>query len=377
MKKIGVLRANALGDVIVTTPAFYALKKAYPEAELVLLGRNPHKELFEGRESPVNRVIPLPHSLQFDRPLERTDEIDALIDSLRSEAFDLIVQLHGGGRHSNGFVKLLGPKVSLGPRTPDASELSISSTYNLYQHEVTRHLEILRRFGIETELVAPRLSYSSQDLKRGREYLAELRATKKVILLNPGAKDPRRRWPIDAFAEVARRYQDEGFDVLVNSGPDEVELAEALRRLAPGIHVVTPTLKELIGLILHSEFIVSNDTGTMHLALALKRPTVCLFWFRNVIGYAPLDSEHSRVLVSWNSTCSVCGKNCSEGPCDHEDSLIKDISTEAVHTAIEDLTQRSQHGGENRSRSFDRGTSGQNLYSRNQERTDQGYAQAH
>jgi len=57
IQKIAVLRANALGDFIVTLPALHAIRKAYPNAELVLLGRPWHKEFLVPQRSPVDRVL--------------------------------------------------------------------------------------------------------------------------------------------------------------------------------------------------------------------------------------------------------------------------------------------------------------------------------
>lgn len=363
MRKIGVLRANALGDVIVSIPALSALRGAYPDAEIVLLGRKSHQELFEDREAPVNRVISLPQSLQFDRPMNLVEH-EELIEELRSEAFDLLIQLHGGGRHSNRFVKLLGPKTSIGAKTEEADDLDISCPYNHFQHEGTRQLEILSHLGVPSASLRPSITFTEEDFERGGAFLESLAISGSVILLNPGAKDSRRRWPAEKFGEVAQKYIDEGHAVLVNIGPGEEDIAIRMKKSAPSCHIISPSLKDLIGLILHSKLVVSNDTGTMHLALALRRPTVSLFWFRNLIGYGPMDSTNSRVLVSWNTQCQTCGVVCCEDPCSHEESLISDIDVNSVTNAMDEFIQRSFYaGGENRSRSFDWRITGQNFYS--------------
>ena len=61
VRKIAVLRANALGDFIFILPALEALRAAYPEAEIVLLGRPWHAEFVESRPMPVDRAVVIPH----------------------------------------------------------------------------------------------------------------------------------------------------------------------------------------------------------------------------------------------------------------------------------------------------------------------------
>src|SRR5690348_1718880 len=114
INKIAVVRANALGDYIFALPALDALRAAYPAAEIVLLGAPWHAQFLTGRPGPVDRVIALP-------PLPVTDP--AFLAALRAERFDMAVQLHGGGRHSNRLVADLGARVTAGLRAEDAPPL--------------------------------------------------------------------------------------------------------------------------------------------------------------------------------------------------------------------------------------------------------------
>jgi ADP-heptose:LPS heptosyltransferase len=57
VKKIAVLRANALGDLIFVLPALQALRDHYPLAEIVYLGKRWHGEYLSERPSPVNRAV--------------------------------------------------------------------------------------------------------------------------------------------------------------------------------------------------------------------------------------------------------------------------------------------------------------------------------
>ena len=125
IRKIAVLRANALGDLMFSLPALDALRAAYPHAEIVLLGQPWHARFLTGRPGPVSRTVAVPPSqgvyVERDgRANEDPAELDAFFGRMRAERFDLAVQLHGGGRYSNPFLLRLGARLTAGPQTPDA-----------------------------------------------------------------------------------------------------------------------------------------------------------------------------------------------------------------------------------------------------------------
>src|SRR5579883_2710543 len=107
VRKIAVLRANALGDFVFTLPALEALRHAYPEAEIVLLAKAWHAAFLRGRPSPVDRVVVIPPYGGIGASPEvgeNSAEIEHFFAEMQRERFDLALQLHGGGGHSNSFV---------------------------------------------------------------------------------------------------------------------------------------------------------------------------------------------------------------------------------------------------------------------------------
>src|SRR4051794_14208435 len=150
IKKIAVLRANALGDYIFVLPALQALRETFPAAEIILLGRAWHKEYLEGRPGPVDRVVVVP---LYPGISEREGfvpdpcTLDQFFGTMQNEEFDIAFQLHGGGRNSNPFLLRLGAKVTVGLRTPDAASLSINVPYIYYFNESLRYLEVVAKVG--------------------------------------------------------------------------------------------------------------------------------------------------------------------------------------------------------------------------------------
>ncbi|MDX2154534.1 MAG: hypothetical protein SFV54_27580 [Bryobacteraceae bacterium] len=127
--KIAVLRANAVGDFVFALPALEALRAAYPQAELVLLGKQWHQDFLRGRPGPVDRVSVVPHSrgVNVERDMhEDPAELERFFEAARRERFDVALQLHGGGRHSNPFLLQLNAALTVGlknTRRPAARSL--------------------------------------------------------------------------------------------------------------------------------------------------------------------------------------------------------------------------------------------------------------
>jgi len=147
VERMAVLRANALGDLLVTLPALEALKRAYPDATLTLLGRKWHADFLRDRPGPVDDVIALPPISGVSAPPGDRRATESLYEDLRKRRFDLALQMHGGGAHSNPFIRSLGARVTAGPQAPDAEPLDRTVPYLYYQHETLRFLEVVALVG--------------------------------------------------------------------------------------------------------------------------------------------------------------------------------------------------------------------------------------
>lgn len=143
---------------------------------------------------------------------------------------------------------------------------------------VRYYLELAGPFGIEPPAdVSPRLEVIPREIDLARGLLATqgLAPTRPIALLNPGASKPGKRWPAERFAALADRlYDSQGMQVVINGAPDERGLtggvAERIQR-APTLdlarHDTTlATLAAMCGLV---DLVVTNDTGTRHIAAAV------------------------------------------------------------------------------------------------------------
>jgi ADP-heptose:LPS heptosyltransferase len=337
VRRLAVLRANAIGDLVLALPALEALRAAYPGAEITLLGRDHHVAILGSRPGPVDRVIALP-----DDALAYPDYQDGrggpVPADLVGEGVDLAIQLHGGGRTSNAYLRRLGARVTAGSRTPDAPELDRWLPYERLQWEVARCLDVVRLVGAEPVTVEPRLATTDDDRLALAAELPELDGGPWAVI-HPGATDPRRRWPVDSFIRVAHELVRLGRRVVVTGTPEEERLVDPIAEAASdrGVRATSISLPALLALLDGADVVVANDSGPRHLATALGTPTVGIFWIGNLLTAGPFSRRRDRILVSSRMTCPACGADGWESRCEHDRSFVADIPTERAIAAVSEL----------------------------------------
>ncbi|RYE05190.1 MAG: glycosyltransferase family 9 protein [Sphingobacteriaceae bacterium] len=290
IKKIAVLRANALGDFIFILPALQALKDTFPGAEIVLLGKPWHQEYLANRPSNVGRVVIVPPypgvGAAYDYQVDEA-ELNRFFAEMQSENFDLAFQFHGGGKNSNPFMLRLGAKKVIGLQSPVAPKVDVSVPYVLYFSEPMRYLEMVALAGAKTLDIEPRWESVPQDLEELEAILPDYKDL-KIIVLHPGATDMRRRWPAKKFAFVADELIKTGFTIAITGTDFEKqvikEVWENISQKQQALNLCNRlSLAGMTGLLSVSKLVIANDTGPIHLARALKTPTVGIFWCSNAI----------------------------------------------------------------------------------------------
>lgn len=384
VRRIAVLRPNAVGDFVFALPALHALKQTYPQAELVLIGKDWHRAFLEGRPGPVDRVVEVPAVPGVGMPVDASAHAFAdtsadtsaereasarFIERMRGERVDLALQMFGGGLYSNPFLLQCGARLTVGWRAPDAAPLD---RWLPYREPVNRRLALLEIAGLAGAwpgpLPLPELAVTDQDRARAAQVLPP-RAGERLVILQPGSTDPRRCWPADRFAALGDLLAGEGAHIVINGSPAEAALvrsvAEGMRHRAtvlaggqalPGPasrHALDPgaldqpapgqppldqpsldppplDLGGLCGLLERAALVVSNDTGPLHLALALGVPSVGIFWLTNLLEGMPLRPSALHVALAVRTRCPVCGQDNLRMRCAHDLSFVDEVGVDEV-----------------------------------------------
>lgn len=365
--KIAVLRPNAVGDFVFALPALHALKHAYPDAELVFLGKAWHAQFLHARPGPVDRVVVMPPVPGVGVPPEQAVDdhaVERFVACMRQEGFDIVAQMFGGGRYSNPFAMRLGARVTIGARAQGAAALDRWTAHVEPGNRRLALLEIAALVGATLPWMPRELAVTPADREDAARVLRAERAAgpgsppvcpagahalpggsalaskgappgraRPLVLLQPGSSDPRRCWPPDRFSAAGDALAAAGALVAVNGSVQEAGL---VRRIVGGMRHPALDLSGqlglggLCGLLERAALVVSNDTGPLHLALAIGTPAVGIFWHTNLADGAPLRPSLLRAAVSAQVRCTVCGVDNRAARCAHQESFVDEIPVEQV-----------------------------------------------
>lgn len=352
VKKIALLRANAIGDFLVTLPAIYALRATYPKAEIVLLGKPWHKEFLKPGRTPVDRVIVLPVMAGMrEEQGEKEDslQIENFIAQVQQERFDLAVHFQGKGVAANKLLNRLNARVTAGISCPHAEPIQRSISYDYYQSEALRYLEVAALLGANTIILEPSMTVLQEDFYEAEAYLQEKELASYVVL-HPCGTDLRRMWEPDKFAEVADALIQEGIHVVFTGSREDQAYILHIQALMRGKAYDGSgcfTLGGLAALFQKSKAVVAVDTGPLHLARYSGARTVGLYWAPNLINWGPLTRTRHKPVVSWQMQCPGCGIIPNNpfpfeprtDTCDHAFSFIRSITPAEVIDAVTSLIQ--------------------------------------
>jgi ADP-heptose:LPS heptosyltransferase len=335
IRKIAVLCPNQVGDFVFALPALHAFKHTYPAAELVLVGQPWHAEFLRGRPGPVDRIVAMPPYPGVGTPPDAQlapGPAERFLEAMRAERFDIAVQMFGGGRHSNPFVRRFGATLSIGARADDAPPLDRWVRYAEPNNRRLALLEVAALVGASPPLLPRELELAEEDRREAASVLPPVYG-ERLAVLQPGSTDLRRCWPAARFAAVGDALARAGAQVAINGTAAEAPLVRAVAAAMahPAIDLSGRlSLRGLCGLLERARIMVSNDTGPLHLALALGTPCVGIFWLTNFIGGVPLRQGLLRAALSVRVHCPVCGAPNLTSRCPHDPSFVDDVPLEEV-----------------------------------------------
>lgn len=291
--RIAILKLSALGDVVHALPVAHALRRSFPEARLAWIVEARESLLLEDHPD-LDDVIPV-DTRKWRRRLwgsggarEVGGELSRLIRRLREERFDVAIDLQGLIK-SGILTALTGAPFRIGFGSRHCREALNACFTNVRvvpppsrTHVVDQYLALLEPLGLRDPRPRFHLPSSLEAEQRIEEFFADqgINPRDRLVALNPGAGRPEKRWPLSHFRALAERLSVEaGVRIILLWGPDEEAL---VREIAEGLTVrpiLSPrtSLIELAALLRRCTLMVGSDTGPLHLAAVLGRPTLGLY----------------------------------------------------------------------------------------------------
>jgi heptosyltransferase-1 len=278
--KILILKPSSLGDVVQALPVLRHLKRHLPQSEIYWWIESSLAPLLEG-DPDLTGIIPFERR-RWAAPRNWLALWHA-IQWVRHQSFDWAIDLQGLAR-SGLFAWLARAQLTIGLDEPREGATAfydlMAPRPSFYTHAVDWYLGVL-------PLLAVPANGQFQWIPPRPEVAAALRrnwpvGTTRWISLQPGARWLNKRWPVEHFVELVRRFPAGGsaFRFAILGGLEDASLGRTVAESAPERCLDLTgklSLPEMVEWIRLSELMVTNDTGPMHVAAALGKPVVALF----------------------------------------------------------------------------------------------------
>lgn len=353
LRNILCIRLDNMGDVLMTTPALRALKDGFPERKITLLTSSAGKAVAQFIPT-INNVI------VFDTPWVKNNgtysssKTFEMIELLKRENFDgaIIFTVYSQNPlpaamlcHLAEIPRVLGycrenPYNLISDWVPEHEPLAE------IKHEVTRQLDLVGYTGSFTSNNRLQLSLTPEDEKNVSELLKGKGITQgNYIVIHPGASEEKRMFSLDKFSEAVHLLIDRvGLPVVVTGNKEEKKLADEIERYTDNKVVNLAGELDLggfISLIKKAKVIVSNNTGTVHIAAATQTPVVVLYALTNpqhapwcvphvVLPFdVPSDKQSRNPIINYAYKKSFINKP-------------KEITPETILSAVKQMIEPSR-----------------------------------
>lgn len=311
--KILILKPSSLGDVVHALPVLRLLKLQHPHAEVFWWLNSDLQPLLAG-DPDLQGIFP------FHRHFWKTTGgwCDWLrkIRRMRAHRFDWVIDLQGLAR-SAIHAWLANGAFTIGL---DSGREGAAALYDVAvprpapdAHAVDWYLAVLPRLGVSTSR-----EFTWLPPRPGVANPTTAFPAARWVTLVPGARWSNKRWPAEAFASVVRQLTQQfpAVRFAIIGGPGDRPAGDIIHAANPDacVNLTGKTsLPEMVEWVRHSELCITNDTGPMHLAAALRRPTVALFGPTNPARTGPYQQLENVLRVPL--PCSPCLKStCSHHP---------------------------------------------------------------
>ena len=342
IKTIAVCKFVGLGSIIQATPLLQTLRKNYPKAHIIFITNSSNKELLQ-------------HINEVDEIFTITDKgFSVLLKSSINTLFrlwknkpDVYIDLEIYSNFSSVIATMSLSKNRLGFFKNDKMYRKGMYThmmfFNVKSPVSQTYMQFARLLGAKNCISELRLnSFNEEEKNIYTESIKRKLAVnnlEKYIVVNPNASDLRleRRWNIENMIELINKIGNELNEykvILVGDKGETSYVNKIYAALNSKANVLDSsgklTITELIVLISNSNLMITNDTGPMHIAFALKTKTVALFGPCSPQQYGGIENTFT---IYKNVYCSPCVHEFIIPPCNGDNQCMKKISVEEVFNA--------------------------------------------
>jgi heptosyltransferase II len=299
-----------LGDAVMALPTLNDLARAFPAARIGVVARASVADLFRAAPA-ASDILVYRRTDGLAKPLRYAE----FIGKLRAFAADLALILPRS--FGAGWTGLLSDATRRVGYRAAGRGLLLSDVVErepalLRGHRVHYYRNLLSVLGIEAGTESPRIVVPPAEKASAREFLKPLLELDpaRIVGLIPGAQyGSAKQWPEERFAALALELLNKrNAKVVLLGGPGDRDVCDRIRHEADPARVLDlsgrTSILELAGVLELCRFVVSNDTGAMHVAAAVSTPVIAIFGSTDPVTTAPFGGIHT--ILREPVECSPC-----------------------------------------------------------------------
>jgi heptosyltransferase-2 len=329
--RILIVKLADLGDALLTTPAVQALHQAFAAARIDALTTPAGAAIYD-LVPEIDRIIRFPKEL-FDRPTGlvrpwRTATIAWLAGRLLASRYGAVILFHHlttafGAAKLRALAKATGAPIRAGLDNGRGGFLTHRATdYGFgIRTESQYYLDVAGSLGAETADSRPTVTIPARAIDSAARLLGDSPAGKPLLVIHPsvGWYSQARAWPIERFADVARRLQQTHDARIVLVGT--ADASDAAGKIGAAVETTDLTGKtsvaELAAILGQADLVIGADSGVAHLAAAVKAPLLTIFGPSNHDAWRPYGAavyttgddavpDSSALVIRSGIGCSPC-----------------------------------------------------------------------
>ncbi|MBR3709883.1 MAG: glycosyltransferase family 9 protein [Bacteroidales bacterium] len=298
MKKILLIRFSSIGDIVLTTPIVRCIKQQMPEVELHVLTKSSYRSIYAANPN-------------IDKVFDLQGNMKELISQLRKERYDFVVDLHKNWRSLRVRMALHCPSSSfpkLDFRKFLYTKLKIGKLPQV--HIVDRYFRAVEKLGVRNDGQGLDFFFSEGDVMHYEDLPESFHDGFVAIVI--GGQHATKILPEDKVVEVCDALD---YPVILVGGPEDAARGERIKEKV-GTYVGNScgalTVGQSASLLGLADAVITNDTGMMHIAAALRKPIVSV-WGNTVpefgmYPYLPQGMKPAVIIENKGLKCRPCDK---------------------------------------------------------------------
>jgi ADP-heptose:LPS heptosyltransferase len=318
-----IISATGIGDTIWGTPAIREFRKQYPEVNLCALTKRGGKEILSNNPN-INRIYLFKKGILY---------YFALLRDIRKACFDTVIIFHATDRivwllaYLTGAGKIIG---SDRERHHKGMDFLMTSPVHIEPgtHAIYLRLLLMREFHINGGSTTTEYFVSDQERSA---ILKKIGKEKILVGFQPGSARLFQRWPEDNFAKLGKllkeRYTE--IEIIVTGSSKERKLVDSIAGRISGISLAGLSIRDTAAWMERCSLFISNDTGPMHISVALGTPTIALCAATGTESCEPYKELPTFASIEKQKPCDKCESKSCEDPVCMEQITPKEVFEKA------------------------------------------------